>query len=127
MIFLFCYLFQTCMLAITVSLTIFIATLPAVPLMGKEAFTVWLYVLSFISSGNFTIMPAVVRKTYGDARATVNVGLLFTSQVKIICRKLLVLAPASVLFLNSRRARCAAASPVYKLPHCTQFLSTISN
>ena len=71
------------MLTITASTALCVGTLPLVPHFGRTAYAVWGFVLYFLVAGNYTVMPAVVKKTFGDTHAASNVGVLFTSLVTV--------------------------------------------
>jgi MFS family permease len=66
-------------------MTLFLLTIHVCTLGGTELFFIWVCVLFFCIGGNYSVLPAALARAYGIYYASVNYGLLFTSQIIAGC------------------------------------------
>ena len=51
---------------------------------SRAMYSIWVFMLFLIFSGNFALFPTVTSKAYGPKYLTVNFGLVFTSHVSVL-------------------------------------------
>jgi MFS family permease len=62
-------------------MTVFLLTIYACTLGGRELYLIWVCVLNFCLGGNFTVIPTALARAYGVQYAAQIYGLLFTAQI----------------------------------------------
>merc|ERR1711936_446078 len=73
--------YRTAMGVEMVLLTALVATLSITSLLGKVAFTIWIWAIYFTFPGTYSTMPAVTTQTFGHKYGGTIYGFLFTSDI----------------------------------------------
>ncbi len=73
--------YKFCLVVMSAIMTIFMLTFYSTILGGKAMYFIWVCVIFFCVGGNFSLFPTAIGRAFGLKYASVNYGLLFTSQI----------------------------------------------